>query len=393
MKWTSFSYSLICTYVILESVVANMKPRKQDICFGSLFAITSLFPVNQPILMNAKKNLNFSQNHSMRVYYLSLCVNESIDVGRSYYNANTIISNCIFIRISQYSGYGGVIMIANPSWSNDVAFSVFYNCTCSGYGGAIYISSSNTSVLNMVCANHCNSAQSVHFAWIKTINTNSIQYLSISYCSHNTIGYHPFYLEEGYQNLSYTNSSLNGATMQSGMGLASSFGFISIYCTITNNNVSNSQCLYLNSINGVFSSINLISNNSPSRHGVIYVSVGSVIFSHCIFFENQDTLFCLSVGVLEIKNSFISHSNNISTSNIVSIGLNNTLTKHNTYQISHYSTHNCVSNSQVIEQTPLFTPYRSYDSQCSIHVVPKKEIAIIFSFINSLYYGMFISNE
>jgi len=87
------------------------------------------------------------------------CESESIDQGRSYVDKNIDISNCFFSRFSSYSVDGGVICVSVSSCSMNINYSMFYNCVCSNWGGAIYFSSSN-SYLRMICANSCSCGAS-----------------------------------------------------------------------------------------------------------------------------------------------------------------------------------------------------------------------------------------
>jgi len=120
------------------------------------------------------------------------CESESIDQGRSYVDKNINISNCFFSRSSSYSGDGGVTA---SSCSMNINYSMFYNCVCSGDGGAIYFSSSN-SYLRMICANSC-SVYNFHFAYLYASQVNQMEYLSVSNCSHTTSGYYSTWLQSG----------------------------------------------------------------------------------------------------------------------------------------------------------------------------------------------------
>ena len=82
------------------------------------------------------------------------CENESTDQGRSYVDKNINISNCFFKRYLEYSGDGGVIYVSASSYSMNINYSMFYNCVCSYYGGALCFYSSN-SCLRMICVNSC----------------------------------------------------------------------------------------------------------------------------------------------------------------------------------------------------------------------------------------------
>jgi len=103
------------------------------------------------------------------------CESESIDQGRSYVDKNINISNCFFSRSSSYSGHGGVIYVNVGSYSMNVNYSMFYNCFCSSWGGAIYFDSSN-SYLRMICANSCScgASYSGHFAYLLASQVNQV---------------------------------------------------------------------------------------------------------------------------------------------------------------------------------------------------------------------------
>jgi len=113
-------------------------------------------PKNYPIV----PLLSFRLNDNEIICNVGLgCENESIDQGRSYVDKNINISNCFFSRYSSYSGDGGVICVTASSCSMNINYSMFYNCVCSNWGGAIYFSSSN-SYLRMICANSCSCGAS-----------------------------------------------------------------------------------------------------------------------------------------------------------------------------------------------------------------------------------------
>ena len=133
----------------------------------------------------------------------------------------------------------------------NVNYSMFYNCVCSNYGGAIYFSSSNSS-LSMICANSCSCGASYvgHFAYLYASQMNHVEYLSVSNCSHTTSGYCPIYLESGDQRVDNTNSSINNAYRYSGILIYSPSSFTSSHCTFSNNKVSHSICIWFSSSSG-----------------------------------------------------------------------------------------------------------------------------------------------
>jgi len=125
--------------------------RKQQLSLLKEVAKFLKNPKNHPIV----PLLSFRLNDNEIICNVGLgCENESIDQGRSYVDKNINISNCFFSRYSSYLGDGGVIYVAASSCSMNVNYSIFYNCVCSNYVGAIYFSSSN-SCLRMICANSC----------------------------------------------------------------------------------------------------------------------------------------------------------------------------------------------------------------------------------------------
>jgi len=236
------------------------------------------------------------------------CENESIDQGRSYIDENINISNCFFSRYSSYSGNGGVIYVTVSSYLMNINYSMFYNCVCSQNAGAVYISSSN-SCLRMICANKCSCGDTYvcHFAYLQASQINQVEYLSISNCSHSTFGHYPIRLDSGNQSFDNTNISMNHASTVSGIWIYSPSSFISSHCTFSNNKVSNYVCIYLHSTSGTIymSYANIVHNNSPSI-GVVYAwGVGSRKMMYCIFQNNQNTLFNLESGSLEVSHSFI----------------------------------------------------------------------------------------
>jgi len=236
------------------------------------------------------------------------CENESIDHGRSYVDKNINISNCFFSRSSSYSGHGGVIYVYVSSCSMNFNYSMFYNCVCSNNGGAICFVSSN-SCLRMICANRC-SGYYYHYAYLVASQVNQVEYLSVSNCSHTTSGYYPIVLYTGNQRVDNTNSSMNNANMGSGIGIYSPSSFTSSHCTFSNNKVSHSICIEFYSTSGTISMsyANIVHNNSPSLGVVTGSGAGSRKMMYCIFKSNQNTLFCVNQGSLEVSHSFIDHS-------------------------------------------------------------------------------------
>jgi len=293
-------------------------------------------------------------NDNEIIYNVGLgCESESIDQGRSYVDKSINISNCFFSRYLSYSGDGGVIYVSGGSYSMNVIYSIFYNCVCSNCGGAIYFSSSNSS-LRMICANSC-SASYGHFAYLSCSQMNQVEYLSVSNCSHTTSGERTIFLHSGDQRVDNTNSSMNNAYRFSGIIIYSPSSFTSSHCTFSNNKVFEWICIVFYSTTGIISMsyANIVHNNSPSSREVVLVNgAGSRMMMYCIFKNNQNNLFCVYEGSLEVSHSFIDHSASSFSDGAVSTSNNNSFTNTITYQLQFFNSIHC--NAEIpIEQRSL----------------------------------------
>ena len=292
------------------------------------------------------------------------CESESIGQGRSYSQKNINISNCFFSRSSSYSGSGGVIYVSGGSYSMNINNSMFYNCVCSNIGGAIYFSSHNSS-LSMICANRCSCDvySSCHFAYLIASQVNQVEFISVSNCSHVTSGISPFALYTGNQRVDNTNSSMNNAIQISGIWISSPSSFISSHCTFSNNKVTGYSCIYFSSTSGIMSNANIVHNNSPSNYGIVHVDgAGSRKMIYCIFQNNQNRLFYVLGGSLEVSHSFIYHSTaSFSISTSVSTSNNNSMISIITYQLPFFNSYYCSTDSpdRTPDESP--TPNRTLD--------------------------------
>jgi len=344
------------------------------------------------------------------------CENESIDQGRSYLDKNINISQCFFSRYLEFSGRGGVISVTVSSFSMNINLSMFYSCSCSENGGAIFFSSLN-SYLIMICVSRCSASSEAHFACLIASQVNQVEYLSISNCSHTTSGYYSFRFVNGNQIVDKSNSSMNNAREVSGIFISSPSSLSSLHCTFSNNKVSDYRCIWFYSSSGTISMsfANIVHCNSPSWYGIVSVfGVGSRKMMYCIFQNNQNCLFCVDEGSLEVSRSFIDHSGSFSRSTAVSTSNNNSFTIRMTFQIQYFNSHHCNvdmtlphrslektirrSNEetlrmtyertidQTIKTTPKYTIPRTYDELiCTNQRATSKEISVIFSFLCILY--------
>jgi len=323
------------------------------------------------------------------------CVNEKIEQGRSYSQENVTIINCFFSRNLEYVGIGGVIDISIPSLSMNISFSMFFNCSCTNHGGAIYFNSENSN-LRMICANRCScaSTHNYNFACLFASGVNNVDYLSLSHCSHTTSGYYSVSLQSGSQRVDNSNISLNSVIHSSGIRFESSSLTSSSHCTFSNNIVSSFICISYFSSSGTMSYANIIDNNSPSNYGVVFVNGATPKIQYCIFDSNQNNLFYLFSGSLEVSHSFISHSSSsISAGLIISADNNNSITKRQSYQKQFFDSYYCHADFPILVQTPkktvgqtihetdIETPYRSFaECKFSHQVIKRKDISVIFTF-------------
>jgi len=272
------------------------------------------------------------------------CINQILDQGRSYLNDDINIYMCCFQRSSVFSGDGGVIYVTGGTQTLNISNTVFYECRCSGFGGAISAKCQN-SVLQMVCARNCSGSQD-HFAILEAGNINNVMYLSMSMCSDSTIGFYPLFLKNGSQRFDNSNSSMNKAVANTGICIVSPVSFTSNRCSFSNNYASDRVCIEYYGNTGLISYINVVHNNSPNLLGVLLVhNKGSYTVEYSIFYMNSNTLlFIGDEAHLSVSHSFIYHeglvhSGSIDTSN------NNTNSQKNTYKLMFFQSQYCFADN------------------------------------------------
>jgi len=256
------------------------------------------------------------------------CINEGIEEGRSYIETTIAVSNCNFYRTKTLDGNGGIIFVNSSSFSMDISFSMFFNCSCSGEGGVIYFNS-KSSLLKMVCASDCNAIYH-NFGLIQTINHNYVEFFSISSCYKNFLGEFSNTLSKGNMTVLKNNCSMNSNDQCSGYGLLNPIGFELSYCTFSNNSVKRKCCLVFLAAIGIINYCNIAHNNSPS-YGIISVLNGYISLGYCIFSNNNNTLFYCEPGSIEVSHSYIYHSGLVFGNSSVITKNNNSFTQISTY--------------------------------------------------------------
>ena len=269
------------------------------------------------------------------------CINENINQGRSYFQIDVDISQCFFSRTQPVNGHGGIIKIFEGSMSMSVSDSMFYSCSSYYWGGAIFFSSSNNSILKRICASKCFALAYQHFAYLYSSQINQIELLSLALCSNSTAGYRSISILSGKQRVDYSNFSRNNAIKHSTIAFDHPDSLSSSFCTFSNNNVSENICIYFFICSGSLSFSNIVNNNSPSNYGIMCSKQGSPKIQYCIFSQNENTLFCIFSGSLEVSHSYIFHHSDFSTSMAVLTSNNNTFSYKQTYQIQFFKSHYC----------------------------------------------------
>jgi len=329
---------------------------------------------------------NFSCN-SFKGYYSifrhiesTTCVNELINEGRSYEDIDLNLNDCFFSRLSSISNNGGVIYVNTLSRSMNVFKTMFFNCSSNNEGGAIYFNSFSI-IMRMICAFRC-SALKKHFAFLKATQNNTLDYVSISTCSHSKSGEDPFRINSGSQRLNNCNVSINNANTNSGFCSDSSSSVLCILCNFANNRVGSHICIYLYLITGLMSFSNIVHNNSPS-YGIIYSHGVGFKLEYCILSMNENILFHHGGNTLEISHCFVFHSGNLGSTSVITSNNNSFVQKH-TYQVHFFQSHFCNADFQTSETSP--TIPRTYDenpfgiiNQCSRETRAFSVINIVFT--------------
>jgi len=329
--------------------------------FSFMISVLIIYISTCSIISDQKPYIIFSQKRLNTSYLCTVCRSEEFHQGRSYDNEDVDILDCFFSRISYFTGNGGVIFISGEGFSMNVSHSMFYKCTCTNTGGAIYFFNSTNSSLRMICSNECSALSYDHFAYLHPCIFNKVEFLSVSSCSPVSTGYYCVHLRDGYQKIQNMNSSLNKAKWVSGVYISSPFTFASSFCTFSNNNASEYICIRFYSCAGEMSFTNIVHNNSPSLGVVLVFGSASTKLNHCIINSNQNTLFYVESGSLEVSNSEIYHSGQFSSSINVVTSSNNTIDpiyppeRRRTIQIIHFNSHFCNADNPIID--PKYTSH------------------------------------
>ena len=279
----------------------------------------------------------------------------------SHYAQKSIFnySHCFFTRTILYNGndrpflsggFGGIIYCNDIKSNMNLNNCIFYQCSCTGHGGAIYFRCDNegTNVeLNNICANNCFADWNQFAYFVTHLNSNNkFNFLSVSNCNNICNGYISLSLQRGNIILNNFNSSKNFNIERSTFRIYSPTNFNSNFCTIVDNTVSEYRNLMLEGgLNNILSYYNIINNNNPSSsYGIVTNWIGNFIINNSIFLNNINKLFYVHEGQLNIINCKIYHPiytlfSTYSTGILLTNNNINQLT--NTFEIIHLNTIKC----------------------------------------------------
>ena len=287
----------------------------------------------------------------MIFFLLSCLFNDNINNNKINSNkGNFFIENCNFFRNSVYNFKGGIIyLIGNSSLNMNLI--TFFNCSSNDIGGCIYFNSNSFIKLDKICVFSCNSFTSHHFAYINSINNQTMNYLSI--LSSSKINFVISYIIEnsdGNHFSTSSNYSLNFASYEwSGSGFFINQPF-NLYMNFTNiiNNTAPDLFTIISTIynnNPLIEYFNIIKNNG--RHRIIYTS-GEIKMKNIIIFKNIHTfsLFRYYTGNLNLFNCIIFYSGTLFTTFNGVLNLNNiqtfqSLSETLTSNFTHFTTKYC----------------------------------------------------
>ena len=261
-------------------------------------------------LKNNKNIFNFNNT-------LNLKTNNFIFNGEERYNT-FFIENSYFSRINTLNGNGGIIYNMKMDQNMNLNQCIFYFCSSTEGGGAIFFLGNNVKLLK-ICCSYCFS-EIYQFGYIETSLNGFYHLLSINNCYNISEGFNSFVIDLGNITLKNYNSSKNINKERSGIWISFPSNFYSIFCSIINNFVSSNTILLFQGYEKYFLSYyNIINNNSPHKYfGVFSVFSGIFYLKNSFLINNKDFLFKLEEGQLEVSYCKINHNiNKIFNGNIL----------------------------------------------------------------------------
>ena len=269
------------------------------------------------------------------------------NIYQQYIEGNHYFLNNFFEKFNQ----GTILFDTSNNIKMVIEESIFQYCSNSNFGGAITFNchGESSSVLNKVCGFQCFSTHSNggQFSYFKT---NNIQYYiltSIFNCSNIINGYFGMMTTNGNILLNNHNCSNNRLNDWASIRSYNFYSCSYLFSTFCNNFASNIIIgFHYGNSNSNFSNSNII-NNSANNYATVYAGGASSKIFDCIFYDNQNYLFCvITYGFISINNCYILHQNIYFLSgHDVSIFFTNTISSFtNSFNLFHIKLGLCDGN-------------------------------------------------
>ena len=243
----------------------------------------------------------------------TLCLNQF----NNFLNIECYIFLCKFLNLFNNGSEGGAILFNNNNnYELLIEECIFINCSSSKQGGAIFFKNSGSCILNKICGSKCFTLNNEYYPFahigITNLLKSELHDISISECfSTNSNTWATINLENGIIKIYNLNSSLNKHIGVTGIYIFNPSTLNSSYNTFYNNSAIDRICLCLYNGNGLrqIKFTNIIKNNSPKLHGVIYSYGGDFFLSNFFILNNFDTLFYIDTHSITFSNSYYYHPN------------------------------------------------------------------------------------
>ena len=263
--------------------------------------------------------------------------------------ANFYLADCYFKMVTHHASKGGIMCYEMVNVHLVVEFCVFDTCMSNSDGGAIFFSSTSGGiVVSKVCAIDCSIiASTIEGCFLYSTsgsnNKNSILFSTLSRCSSNSDNDRrsAVRLGNGNQTISNVNTTYCYNDYYSAYTLQTSIFLKVQYNQIEHCYPSGYTVIYIISGSGtiLFSENNFINNSSPSTsYGLFRSTPSTTLITNCVFSINKGVLFS---GALTCSNSFIQHSDSLTTG--LSISLVNTKPLGETFEIINFGTALCIT--------------------------------------------------
>jgi len=231
------------------------------------------------------------------------------------------ISGCLFERITEYDGNGGVISISSCITDLQICESTFKNCsvnTNTSFGGAIFFDSGHFELYCVVGVS-CTSNQG-HFCFLRCQHGCYVDYASIAGSSNEKEGLYSIICSGGYVKMKKSNSSKNYAREASSFAIINPISFYGSFNTISLCHSIISTVL-LKIQKAKFWNSNMI-NCSSSIKGVISLVKGELSLLSIFIENNTKTLFYVENGLIIISGCTIQHTETLMMGSIAMQNLN-----------------------------------------------------------------------